>query len=90
MTDWSADILVRIERTARTTVPTLTSADEEARIFVVRQKNRKHAMNTKIEAMKEAKDEFFLADLCELMDDFRDADIEPLAGECPSLSLGED
>jgi hypothetical protein len=48
-------------------------------------------MNTKIEAMKEAiKDEFFLADLRELMDDFRNADMEPLAGECPPLSLGED
>jgi hypothetical protein len=57
----------------------------------MRKKNRSHARDTKIEAMKEAiKNEFFLADLRELMDDFRDADVEPPAGECPLLTLGGD
>jgi hypothetical protein len=48
-------------------------------------------MNAKIEAMEEAmKDELFVADLREVMADFRDADAELLAVEYLPLPLGED
>jgi len=47
-------------------------------------------MDANIEAMQEAmKDELFLADLREVMDDFRDADTETPVEYLP-LPLGED